>query len=522
MSRNIYLVGFMASGKTTVGKLLAEALKRKFVDMDLLLEERFGKPISEVFADPGEKAFRDAESSLLTQLARRDRLVVATGGGVPERGENRQVMRSSGKIVHLDAGLSSCMARLNDVDRASRPLWSDEPSLKKLFDQRRNLYQQCDVTVDVDRRNAEETARAIVGTFVGEQRFTVRMGETPCPVIATYSAAEALDSLVGGRRTALLTDRTVARLHLDRFRAMLGPSLEIVIPPGERSKSLSSARLVFERLIEHRFDKDDLLIALGGGVVTDLGAYAASTYKRGMDFALVSTTLVGCVDAAVGGKTAINLGQAKNVIGSFSVPNAVVLDVASLRTLGRNRLSEGLVEAYKTGLVASHELAELIDSESEALTAGDLPLLAEVVAQSSRTKGHVVSSDFREHGLRRILNFGHTFGHAVEGWHRFKISHGQAVALGMRVATRISRVRGLITDKLVERIFSTLQHISPRHVVAPPIDEAWEIMKHDKKIRGGQLVFVLLEAVGQPVCVDNVSKEEVAEALRSLEERHSG
>jgi shikimate kinase / 3-dehydroquinate synthase len=522
MSRNIYLVGFMASGKTTLGKQLAQALKRKFVDMDQVLEAQFRKPIREVFASPGEEAFRHAESSLLKKLARQDRLVVATGGGVPERGENRHLMRSSGQIVHLDASLSSSMERLNEVDKATRPLWKDEQSVKKLFDQRRSLYQQCDVTVDVDRRSLDESARAIVDAFVDEQRFTVRMGETSCPVISTYFAAEVLPGLVGDRRTAVLTDRTVARLHLDRFRAAMGPSLEIVIPAGERSKSLSSAQLVFERLIEHRFDRDDLLVALGGGVITDLGAYVASTYKRGMDFALVSTTLVGCVDAAVGGKTAINLGQAKNVIGTFSVPTAVVLDVASLTTLGRNRLSEGLVEAYKTGLVASHELAELIDVESGTLMAGDVPMLAQVVARSARTKGHVVSGDFREHGLRRILNFGHTFGHAVEGWHGFKISHAQAVALGMRVATQISRVRGLITDKLVERIFSTLQRISPRQVVTPPIDEAWEIMKHDKKIRGGRLVFVLLEGVGQPVCVENVSKEEVAGALRSIEERHGG
>lgn len=237
-----------------------------------------------------------------------------------------------------------------------------------------------------------------------------------------------------------------------------------------------------------------------------------------MDFALVSTTLVGCVDAAIGGKAAVNVGSVKNVVGSFSTPRAVVLDITALRTLGPRQRSEGLVEAYKTGLVASPELAELIEQHAAALMKGDLALLAQVGQLSARAKADVVSRDFRESGLRRILNFGHTFGHAVESHHHFRVSHGRAVALGMRVAAEISRARALISSDAVVSINSTLGVIAPYAVEMPPLDEAWKIMQQDKKIRRGKIVFVLLEELGRAICVEDLSKAELAAAIRRVKE----
>jgi 3-dehydroquinate synthetase len=180
------------------------------------------------------------------------------------------------------------------------------------------------------------------------------------------------------------------------------------------------------------------------------------------------------------------------------------------------------VEAYKTGLVASPELADLIDREAKALMGRDLPLLSKVVALSAQTKADVVSQDFREAGLRRILNFGHTLGHAVEGFHRFRISHGQAVAVGLAVATCISRARGMISEDLEKRILKTVRLIAPGRVEIPPVNEAWEIMRQDKKIRGRRLVFVLLEAPGKAVCVDDVLQKDLADAVTRLKERRVG
>ncbi len=358
-------------------------------------------------------------------------------------------------------------------------------------------------------------------------RLTTRLGRNNCPVIVTEHGPRRLRSQLtplARRRVALLTDRNVADLHLERYRTILPECVEIVVPPGERSKSLPSARRIYQTLLENHFGRDDLLVALGGGVVTDLGAYVASTYKRGMECCLVSTTLLGCVDAAIGGKSGVNLGRAKNAVGCFCVPRAVILDIVALDSLPRRRLSEGLVEAYKTGLVFAPRLAGLIQREASSLLAGhrprgrqlDRPLLTEVVAMAARAKSAVVARDFRESGLRRILNLGHTYGHALEGCHGYRLSHGRAVAQGLQVALQLSRARGLLPERDADRLEATLRQISPYKSVWPPLDQIWEVMLNDKKIKGGKLVFVLLTGVGKAVCVEDVTRRELARILAKI------
>ena len=516
MKDNIYLVGFMGSGKSTVGRLLAQTLNRRFVDMDEELEKKFRKPIREVFAQRGEEVFRESETALLKTLASQDRVVVAAGGGAADRDENRSYMSESGKIVHLQTDLAACMHRLNESDRVLRPMWRDMEFVERLFERRKAVYARADVAIVIDGKSPEQATLAVLRALFPDRTITAALGDASCPVICTWQAPDALVETARGRRVAILADRNVERLHVDRFREALEDPVVITIQPGDRTKTLHTAKRVYEGLLEHRFDRGDLLIAIGGGVVTDLGAFVAATFKRGMGFVLVSTSLLGCVDAAVGGKAAVNMGQAKNVVGCFTVPESVVLDLASLGTLRRSHRSEGLVEAYKTGLVACPELAELVDVHADAILDGDLPLLGQVVSLSSGTKADVVSRDFLESGLRRILNFGHTFGHAVEGFHRYKVSHGDSVALGMIVATLLSESRKLISPETTERIVKTVRRISPRQVACPPKDAAWEIMLQDKKIRRGRMVFVLLEGIGKPLCVEDVSQEELSSVLGKL------
>ncbi|MFH0821647.1 MAG: 3-dehydroquinate synthase [Pseudomonadota bacterium] len=522
MTGNIYLVGFMGSGKSTVAAALSETLNREAKDTDAELSRHFGKPFTEVFAQEGEVAFRTKETAVLKRLAARKRLVIATGGGLPVSDENRRIMAESGKTVFLDAALATCAGRLSDEERASRPLWRDRKAIENLFERRRGIYAEADFTINVDGKTPDRIAEALMPFLLPDESFSVRLGDTECPIIATYNAPEITAKLTTGARTAVITDRTVARLHLGRFPSPAEPVAVIDLPAGERSKTLGSVQRVYEAFIEKHVDRDDLLVALGGGVVTDLAAFVGSTYKRGMRFIIVSTTLLGCVDAAVGGKAAVNLGDAKNVIGCFSIPTAVVLDLRALSTLAAKQIREGLVEAYKTGLIAAPELADFIERETEPLVRGDLPLLGHVAVKAAKIKAGVVSQDFRESGLRRILNFGHTFGHAVEAFNRFKISHGAGVAAGMVLASRLSRIRGMIDEDTDGRIVSAIRRIYPGAVELPSPDEALELMRHDKKIRGGRLVFVLLEEVGRAVCVDDVTREELVEALAAVKEDTSG
>lgn len=515
MRENIYLTGFMGSGKTTAGRHLAELLGRKFVDMDDLLVKRLKMPISDFFARNGEGEFRREEGRLLAELAQQSMLVVSTGGGIIEAEANRKLMKKSGRRVFLMAKLDDCADRLSGGGKELRPLWQkDHGTTEALFFRRMPYYSEAELTVDTTGKGPEAVAATIRRQLYKDDNFAVRMEGIECPVVCSFNALDSVCSGLTGRKVAILTDRKIARLHLPRYLKRLEGASVIELPGGERIKTLRTAEKVYKALLDKKFNRDDLLLAVGGGTVTDLGAYVASTYKRGMPFILASTTLLGCVDAAVGGKAAVNFGEAKNVIGTFTIPELVVLDAGSFSSLPRVCISDGLVEAYKTGLVETAKLATLIEDNHSELMRGDLPLLKMVAAQSAQAKARVVSADFRESGRRAILNFGHTFGHAIEGYYKYRVSHGQSVALGMVVATLISRRRGLLTEEDSARIVQTVRRISPVLPELPPLDESLEIMSHDKKIRAGKMVFILLQRAGKPVIIDDLGKNELKAALR--------
>lgn len=518
MSRNIYLTGFMGSGKSTVGAGLAKLLGRRFVDLDQRVAKRLKMSISDAFERLGEAGFRKAEQSELQRTSKQDRLVVATGGGLPVDPANRELMKAGGTVVYLNLDLEICRARLGEEEVAARPLWQDAAAVAELFEQRRDVYADCDLAVDAGVSDPVQVINQIADHVVTQEHFGFDMGGQEAQVFATMHGPDALAPLARGRRVVVLCDRNLARLHLDRYQAVLDDPLVITLAPGERTKSLASAKRVYEAMIQAAIRRSDLFVALGGGVITDLGAMIAATYMRGMDFVLASTSLLGCVDAAVGGKAAVNLGHVKNIVGCFTQPQAVILDLAALCTLKRAHRIEGLVEAYKTGLVASPELRGLVKEQVKPLLAGDLGLLADVARLSAKTKAKVVVQDFRESGIRKILNLGHTYGHAVEGANNFRVSHGKAVAAGLMAAARISLQRGVLAKELADEIVEMMRPLAPGTDKWPGAEEAWEIMLRDKKNRRGGQAFVLLQDVGRAEWVDDLEMSELQQALAGLKE----
>ena len=510
---NLYLTGFMGSGKSTLAQALASALRRPCIDLDTELEQRFGMPIAAVFSTQGEAAFREQESALLRRLARRQRLVVATGGGAPVAAANRASMRASGRIIFLRADPSDLRERLSPAAVAQRPLWGDPVAVAALYRARQEAYADHDLALDASGLDVAAEVRAVLQSLLPATGIAVALDGHECPVEITVDGPGALRRLAGGRRVILLTDRHVAAAHLDRYRQALPGALEIIVPPGENAKSLRHAEHVYRALLDAHVERRDLLVALGGGVVTDLGAFVAATFKRGIDVVLVSTSLVGCVDAAIGGKSAVNIAGSKNQVGLFTVPRRVVLDVAALSTLPKAQLREGLVEAYKTGLALRPALAAFIEDSLPPLLAGDLPAVAAVARACAEAKGEVVTADFREAGLRRVLNLGHTYGHAVETWHHYRVSHGQSVALGLMVVAELSRGRGLIDDALADRAIRTLRRLARRGIERPTAAQAWPIMLNDKKASAGRITFVLLTGLGSHTCVDDVTPAELDAAL---------
>jgi shikimate kinase/3-dehydroquinate synthase len=513
MKGNLYLTGFMGSGKSVVGKKLARIMGRRFVDNDELVVEELGMPIAQAFEEQGEEAFRQAETKTLKRVARRRNSVVATGGGLPVNPRNREIMKRNGIIIHLGAGLETCTSRLGPEEVAIRPLWQDPKALKDLYESRQEAYRDCTLWVDTDGLTVDEVCHKIGEGLFPLRSSNVNLGGELSPLIEAWQGQELLAPYTQGRKVVLLTDRNVAKLHLARYQEALGNPLTVIMSPGDRSKTLRRAAPIYEAMYAGRLDRGDILVALGGGMVTDLGAFVAATYMRGIKFILACTSLVGAVDAAVGGKAAVNLVNIKNLVGLFTVPEAVILDLYSLGTLPRKQIAEGLSEAYKTGLILNPELAELISQNLGRLLRGDLLLLAQVARLSAQAKAGVVSQDFREGGVRRILNLGHTYGHALESYNNLKVSHGQAVAAGLMVSAAISQERGLIDNDFYGQIMQTSKRLLPKTTSWPPIDQAWNLMMGDKKNLSGKLIYVLLAGPGEHRIVDDVSKEEVERAV---------
>ena len=454
----------MGAGKTTIGREAAKRLGRPFHDVDDEIERGDG-PIRELFAAKGEAAFREIEARFFAEACgRREPSVIAVGGGAVERRgllADRDVL-----TVLIDVDVETAWER---VQGSRRPLAQDEAEFRRRYDLRAPLY------ADV----AQARARDVDGVVLAAGGVHVERG-----------ALARLGELVpGDGATALVSDATVAAIHGPGAARALDTRLTAshTLPPGEDAKTFRSAELLWREL---RLGRDGTLVALGGGCATDAAGFVAATYLRGIDWVAVPTTLVGQVDAAIGGKTALNLPEGKNLVGAFHWPTATVVDPQLLATLPAEERREGLAEVVKTGLLVGEPLWELPEPEG--------------VVRCAAYKTAICLRDPRDQGPREVLNLGHTFAHALETASDHGVSHGSAVALGLLAALRLS---GLPTED-VERV------LAPRPVRADR-DRAWGALQRDKKRRDDRTRLVLLEAPGRPK-IEERPADEVRAALDAL------
>jgi len=300
----------------------------------------------------------------------------------------------------------------------------------------------------------------------------------------------------------------------------------LVIKPGEASKTLREAARLYDGFLAAGLDRGSVVVALGGGVVTDLAGFAAATYLRGIAWIAAPTTLLAQVDASVGGKTGVDLKEGKNLVGAFHQPAAVLADVATLATLPDEELRTGLAEVVKHAVIRDADLATMLETQADRILARDAPVLEALVARNVRIKAAVVMADEREADLRRILNYGHTIGHALEAlalrspadFPSPALTHGRAVALGMMAEAAIALRRGLIGQAVLERQRRLLDRFGlPVRLASPPDAKAClALLAHDKKAEAGRRCFVLPEAIGQVRVVQDVTDDEIRDALASL------
>jgi 3-dehydroquinate synthetase len=444
LGRHVALVGFMGAGKSTLGARVAERIGRRFVDVDVGLEERIG-PIAAYFAEHGEASFRELEAEAVADALRRDTpSVVALGGGAVGSSATRALLAERAVTVWLDADTATCWERTRGSDR---PLAQDRDTFEDLYDERRPLYA---AAADATARDADDVVLAAAGVHVAR------------------GALRKLGELVpGDGPVALVSDPHVAGIHGMDAQLALGPRLAHAheLPLGEEAKTLLALDRLWQEL---RLDRAGTLVALGGGCTTDAAGFAASAYLRGIAWVPVPTSLVAQVDAAIGGKTAIDLPQGKNLVGAFHWPARTVVDPALLETLPGEQRLEGMAEVVKTGLLAGEPLWELPDDE--------------LVRRCAAFKAALCLRDPHDHAERKLLNLGHTFAHALETAAGYDgLTHGRAVALGLLAALRLSgRDTGPVEETLAPR------------PVRVDRERAWAALQRDKKAVGGEPRLVLL------------------------------
>jgi 3-dehydroquinate synthase len=317
---------------------------------------------------------------------------------------------------------------------------------------------------------------------------------------------------------ALVTTDRIWSLHGRGASRLAGPAGPILIGDGERAKHLRSVERIYHALAARRVDRGGAVIAFGGGVVGDVAGFAAATFLRGINFVQIPTTLVAQVDSAIGGKVGVNLPAGKNMAGAFHAPALVLVDPTLLRTLPPREFRAGLYEAIKYGVIASRPLFDRIVESLDDLTAQQSRPLTRMILDCCRLKADVVQRDEREDGPRRVLNFGHTIGHALEaatGYRRFR--HGEAVGWGMAAAARLSAMRGAMSHDDEQELLALLHRLGPRPTVQDlRLDDILDAISRDKKVRRGRLHFVLCAGIGRTHIVSDVSKHELRAAARAI------
>jgi 3-dehydroquinate synthase len=352
------------------------------------------------------------------------------------------------------------------------------------------------------------------------ESLSVALGSRAYPIhigSGLISRAELYAPHLAGGSAAIVTNDVVAPLYLQKVRpALLGARIaEIVVPDGEQAKGWETLNRVFDALLEARCGRDTLIVALGGGVIGDLAGFAAAVYQRGVAFVQVPTTLLAQVDSSVGGKTAINHALGKNMIGAFHQPRAVISDVATLGTLPGRELRSGLAEVIKHGLTLDAAFFEWLESDLERILNKDPTALAYAVRRSCELKARIVAEDERESGGRALLNFGHTFGHAIEAATGYgPWLHGEAVAAGMVMAAELSELMGYLKKTEVSRVRALLQRAGlPVHGPALAPERLLELMALDKKAAKGKTRFVVLEAMGRAALRADIEERAVRQAI---------
>lgn len=559
MKFNIFLTGFSGTGKTSVGRVLAKRLGYEYIDTDLQIEQTTGRSVPEIFEQEGEEVFRRIESEVLTEVCRDDLQVVSTGGGIVLSQTNRTEMTANGYIVCLEARPETLYVRLL-LDNAQRQPQTERPLLRSedpfarilaLKAERQPFYAEADWTIHTDFLSPEEVAEEIIHVLrimerrgegvkggagspaspgsphaarpfvatakINPNALLVQTSSATYPVVFGSGLVDNLGQVLRdnlpeaiGHRVFVITDSEIEKIYGARTLAALeaaGWKVALnAIPAGEESKNLSQVSQMYDWLLAERAERKDVIVALGGGVVGDLGGFVAATWLRGLPLVQVPTTLLAMVDSSIGGKTGVNHALGKNLIGAFYQPRLVVEDVSVLASLPDRARRAGWAEVIKHAIIPGADIDERgalrrfshLETYCDRLLAGDdLELLSQTLRDSVAVKAGVVSQDERESGLRLTLNYGHTYAHGLEAAGAYHtLLHGEAVAIGMQGVAKLANRLHLCSADFVERQHRLLERFGLPLSASVNKNKVLAAMELDKKIESGSTRWIMPRNIG--------------------------
>jgi 3-dehydroquinate synthase len=549
---NLIITGFSGTGKSLVAKEVARRLSWDFLDTDDEIVKQTGKPIAEIFRQDGETRFRELEREAIGKACQQGQTVIAIGGGAIVNPQNYELLAKTGLIVCLEAKPETIYERLFREAACSpetevRPLLATDNPLERIRElkaSRQPYYANVDWTVHTDNLNIGQVAEEVIRGIRSFAEFALPSSRSDInkdiaclvetvtqsyPIFVGYGLLDKLgekmkQAVLSGTAT-VISDENVFSLYGGRVEGILKDAgfavNSFVVPPGEETKNIDYAVKIHDFLVEHRAERDDIIIALGGGMVGDLAGFAAATFLRGMFWVQVPTSLVAMVDASIGGKVGVNHPEGKNLIGAFYQPSMVLADCETLTTLPQRELTSGWAEVIKHGLILDEEFFQFLESNVNRLTKLEPELLTRAIARSAAVKAQVVNQDEREReGKRTILNYGHTIAHGLEAATQYKrFLHGEAVAIGMVGAAKLSLRLGLLPSTAVERQQALLQKFGlPTGFSGLGLAEITRAMELDKKIKERAIRWVLLRDIGKVVIRADVPQKEVLAVLQELAE----
>jgi shikimate kinase / 3-dehydroquinate synthase len=539
-SFNIALTGLMGSGKSTVGKYLANHLKKNFIDTDQIIEEREGKTISQIFEDNGEDYFRKLEADLIKEIFKdptaKD-LVVSLGGGAIVNPESREIIKEHSSLVALIADPKDLHQRIKR--RKSRPLLNDSKNqleiLTNLWHNRKDAYYDSHIQITTEGKSINSIGIEIMKSLevskpkVQEQEVRIFGKESSYKIYFKDLYRFTLSPIKPSKKVLVISQAPIAKNYLDILLEKISTDeyevSSMIIDNGEEAKNFFTYQLILQKLLSLNFERNDTVIALGGGVVGDIVGFAASTFYRGINYVQVPTTLLSMIDSSVGGKTAINVPEGKNLIGSFYQPHMVHIDTSNLLTLPDREFKSGLGELVKYTMLGSEwdqllgdNFYDFVNLNADQILEKDQATLNEVISHCLKIKAGIVSVDEKEKGTRAHLNLGHTFAHAFEETTKYKVvTHGEAVAIGLVCACYLSEELGYIKKSATKKVIDLLEKFNVNYKIPSDLklESILGAFKYDKKSVNGVPTFVLPKGhLGKVEIFSNLDSELIIKAIK--------